>query len=75
MGLFGILVSNETIKGLIPLENILPKEVIEQIDKLKFIVIYLMEDPSRLMIDVFYGYLSANWKYFSEEKIFKKNKP
>ena len=37
MAKFGVLVSNEAVKGLIPLENILPKEVIEQIDILKFV--------------------------------------
>lgn len=37
MAKFGVLVSNEAVKGLIPLENILPKVVIEKIDILKFV--------------------------------------
>lgn len=37
MAKFGVLVSNEAVKGLIPLENIIPKVVIEQIDILKFV--------------------------------------
>ncbi|PHQ29393.1 hypothetical protein CJ305_10660 [Leeuwenhoekiella nanhaiensis] len=37
MAKFGVLVRNEAIKGLIPLENILPKEIIEQINILNFV--------------------------------------